>query len=241
MSENYELLGQREAQIRDHTTTKHSREISHLNDLLDVYITGFNTVGAYVIEEDYKDAWLFLLTRSYRALRSSLLLIQTAYYPEALAVLRTVTENWLIAKDCKNNQSTLDILIKGKDKNGKDRFNYKSMAQSLGVTEVIYDKDYAYLSCFVHANRRSVMVLLNKEQKEIIPYPIYDELLFVLCCEMFIRSARLMIELFGYFLDELPNMSKEKLQEWCASSLKCIYSTDEWLKDIREKYGNNEN
>jgi len=241
MSKNYELLDQIEAQVRDETTIKHSSEISHLNDLLDVFINGFNTVGNYTVENNHKDAWLLLLPRSYRALRSSLILLQTAYYPEALAVLRTVTENWLIAKDCKNNQSTINILIKGKDKNGKTSFNYKNIAQSLGVTDVIYDGDYAYLSCFVHANRRSVMILLNKEQKEIIPYPIYDELLFMLCCEMFIRSGRLMIELFGQFLGELPNVSKEKLQEWCASSLKCIRSTDEWLKYIREHYVNNEN
>jgi hypothetical protein len=76
-SGNLKILRQREDKLRMQTEKLHKREIDLIEGLLDVFINGFNTIQSYTYEEDYKHAWMLLLTRSFRSLVSSYSLLNS--------------------------------------------------------------------------------------------------------------------------------------------------------------------
>ena len=197
MTEGVPNLVQVEAKVKQLTTRKHQREIALITELLNIYIKGFNLVTSFQRTEDndVQYAWLLLIARSYHSMRSAVLLMLSGYYGSALTLLRTVTEDWLVGKDCEHYQPTLEAILYEKYKFGDKqlKLRYRDMANRVkvedSVKDIVYPKDYRFQSKFTHTGRLSLEIMRDQKTNELRVAPCYDGLLFYCCCELLIRNG----------------------------------------------------
>jgi hypothetical protein len=216
---------------RETTKQKHWREIEIFTGILNVFTSGFNYIGSFVIKNDKEaeDIWLLLVTRSLHSIKCSIDLMLKGYYSQAMSLLRTGTEAWFICKTAKDNQAVRDCLLTGKVKMPK----YSKLAGEAGAMK-LYRGDYAYQSKFIHSSKLSLRVLQDPNTNEMRIAPVYDEMLFLLCSESLIRVSILMLEYMGYFLFYID---KNKAKSWDNENGQRIKDASNWLMELRNKYG----
>ncbi|MBI4304109.1 MAG: hypothetical protein HY665_07220 [Chloroflexi bacterium] len=232
-----------ESRVRRTTSEKHPKEIELMATVLNIYTTGFNQIGAWERTEknDIQYARLFLVARSLHSMRSATLLTINGYYAQAMAILRTVTEDWLVGRDCENYQPTLDALLRDKHRFGdkKLRLRYKDMAERIGERDKleceIYDSDYRFGSRFTHAGRISLAIMRNPSTSQLKVIPEYDQVLFLSCCELMMRNSLLLNELMYRFLEA---HSEASLMTWNSTVEESVGQVAAWVIHLRKKYGN---
>lgn len=242
MSEQAPNLVQLEAKVKQTTARKHQKEISLIAELLNIYTKGFNLVTSFQRTEDndVPYAWLLLIARSYHSMRSAVLLMFSGYYDSALTLLRTVTEDWLVGRDCEHYQPTLDTLLYEKYRFGdkKLKLRYKDMAKRVkvkdNVKDIVYQHDYTFQSKFTHAGRLSLAVMRDQKTNELRVAPCYDGLLFCSCCELLIRNGLRMNELMYRFL---KSCSDETAKNWSKIVEPAVKDMGDWLRTLCQKYG----
>ncbi|MCJ7514558.1 MAG: hypothetical protein MUO89_01110 [Dehalococcoidia bacterium] len=224
-------LNELESQVKIITSNKHQKELSLIENLLKVYLEGFNSINSFTLtyDNDVQYAWLLLLTRSFHCMRCATLIMHTGYYGEALSLLRTAFEAWFAAKDCENNPKTLKALL-----HEQLRLNWGNIAENVKADK-LYKSDYKHLSKFTHISRLSLATLREPETNNLKTHPIYDEILFLDCCEMLVRLSILMSELMLCFLLKQSNL---KSDSWGNIAEPVIIEARDWLKELRAKYGN---
>ncbi len=89
------------------TKQKHWREIEIFTGVMNVFTSGFNYIGSFVIKDDNETEyiWLLLVTRCLHSIKCSIDLILKGYYSQAMSLLRTGIEDWFICKTAQNNQA----------------------------------------------------------------------------------------------------------------------------------------
>jgi hypothetical protein len=230
MSEEAPNLVQLEAKVKQTTARKHQKEISLIAELLNIYTKGFNLITSFqrTDDNDVAYAWLLLIARSYQSMRSATLL------------LRTVTEDWLVGKDCELHQPTLDTLLyeKHRFRDKELQLRYIDMAERVQVEDkvkdIVYTSDYRFQSKFTHAGRLSLAVMLDQKTNELRVVPCYDDLLFYCCCELLVRNSLRINELM-YKL--LKSCSNEVAKNWSTMVEPAIEEMVDWLQILRQKYG----
>jgi len=242
MSEEAPNLVQIEAKVKQTTARKRQKEISLITDLLNIYIKGFSLVTSFqrTQDNDVPYVWLLLLARSFHSMRSAVLLMLSGYYGSALTLLRTVTEDWLVGKDCEHYQPTLDALLYGKHRFGNRELGlrYRDMAQRVKaedrVKDIVYPHDYVFQSKFTHAGRLSLAVMRDQKTNELRVAPSYDGLLFYSCCDLLIRNGLRMNELMYKFL---KSCSDETAETWSKMVEPAVKDMGDWLRTLQQKYG----
>jgi len=229
---------QLEFQVKRTTARKHQKEISLMAELLNVYTNGFDQVHSFKRTEDndVQFAWLLIITRSLHSMRSAILLMLSGYYGPALALLRTVTEDWLVGKDCENYRPTLDALLYEKYKfgNKKLQLRYEDMANRVGIKDIVYKDDYHFQSQFIHVGRLSLAIMRNPKTDELIVAPTYNKLLFYSCCELLMRNGLRMNELMYALLESYSDGSTKT---WLTMVEPSVAAISDWLKTLQEQYG----
>jgi len=241
MAEEAPNLVQLEAKVRQTTVRKRQKEISLIAELLNIYTKGFNLVTSFqrTKDNDVPCAWLYLIARSFHSMRSAILLMLSGYYGSALTLLRTVTEDWLVGKDCEHYQPTLDTLLYEKYRFGDRRLKlrYKDMAERVklkdDVKDIVYQDDYRFQSKFTHAGRLSLAVMRDQKTDELRVTPSYDGLLFYSCCELLMRNGLRMSELMYKFL---KSCSDEAAETWSKMVEPAVKEIGDWLRALRQKY-----
>ena len=212
---------------------EHPNEFNLMVNLCNVYITGFNLIGSFTLNEDteVEHAWLMLLLRSHHSMRCALLLMSAGYYGQTIALLRGITEDWLKCKDCSGYRPTLDALLYDEDGFGDSKLKLRAidMARRVGVEQVYYD-DYRSECRFVHASRLSLRINKDPDTGEARGAPVYDEMLFMACCELFIRNALRMAEFMEKFLLRVVKDGVSTWQEFASEHCK---EAADWLDSIR--------
>lgn len=228
-------LEELEAEVRALTFKKHKGEIALMVGLMQLYIDGFNLIDSFVVTEDndIQQAWLRLLTHAFRSMRSALMTMHIGYYGEALSLLRIATEDWFAAEHCEKNSTTLTALLHDEGL----KLNWENMAQNIGALKIVYEGDYHYLSRFTHVCKLSLAVLIDPERKELRITPIYDELLFLSCCEMFFRTAS---RIAAIMLKFLKKQVEFKSDSWLMKAEPIMKQAGNWLRERRKEYGNQE-
>lgn len=242
MAEEAPNLVQLETKVKQTTARKRSREISLMAELLNIYTKGFNLVTSFerTKDNDVPYVWLRLIARSLHSMRSAMLLMLSGYYGSALTLLRTVTEDWLVGRDCECNQPTLDTLLHEKHRFGDRRLKlrYIDMAERIraadDVKDIVYQDDYGFQSKFTHAGRLSLAVMLDQKTGELRVAPSYDSLLFYTCCELLIRNGLRMNELMYRFL---RSCSDETAETWSNMVEPAVGEIGDWLRALRKEYG----
>ncbi len=228
-----------EKQAVKETIAKHGREMELLVTMLNLYLNGFSSTGSLNDQNsDTNWVWLFLITRSFHSLRCSIALMQKGYYAQAMTLLRMVTEAYFLCGNAKSDHTIADAILHNKPNrpDGRTIFNYKALARKMG-SMVMYDKDYAFECKFSHFSNLSASILtaeIDSHNHELLPTPVYKEILFLACCEMALKNGRLMT----WFLNDLlTDLSEEKANGWRIKSTKGIQEIDDWLDNLKDKYG----
>lgn len=114
-------LKETESDIIRKTSGIHQRGLSIIGRLLNAYLAGFEVIDSFTHtkDNDLQYAWFKLVTRSFNSMRCAYILLERGYYTQALSLLRSVDEDWLMAKDCGKNSPTLDALLNDKGQLGK--------------------------------------------------------------------------------------------------------------------------
>lgn len=220
-----------ESICKEATKRKHNREIEIFAGILNVFISGFNNIGSFEVKDDNEAEyiWLLLLTRSMHSIRCSIDLILKGYYSQAIALVRTVTEDSFICGNALSNKEMLDCLLH----NGEEMPKYKKLAKKMGALK-IYEDDYHYQSEFSHSSKLSLRVLKNPNTNEMRIAPIYDETLFLLCAELLMRAFLMIAEYMGRFLYYIE---KDKAKAWDDENIQKVKNVTNWLKELKHKYG----
>ena len=79
------------------------------------------------------------------------------------------------------------------------------------------------------------MAILQDEKANFMRIaPTYEEILFLDCCEMWIRNS---LRITEYMESILASISTEKVETWRWDVGKRVADAWNWLKDIQKQYG----
>ena len=221
---------QREASTRRTTKENHWREIEIFTGIINTFLSGLSSVGAFQLQENNEGeyVWLLILIRSLNSVRCSIDLMLKGYYSQAMSLLRTVTEDWFVCGTVQGNITVRDCLLR----DAARMPHYSQLAREMKATK-IYKGDYKYQSKFTHSSRLSLRVLYDLDRKEAVVAPTYNELLFLLCAESLMRVSLLILEYMGRLLlygDE------NKAKAWAEQNSQHIEDMSSWLGELRAKY-----
>lgn len=219
-----------EYEVRKHTRSQHKRELDLVVSVLDTFINGFSLIDPFTQSKDneVEVAHLLLVTRSFHSMRCAMLLMQTGYYGQAIALLRTVTENWFICHDCVNNTKTIEAILYNKYRipSKKDGLTFYEIAERIGKLHV-YRDEYHHESKITHPTALSLGMLRDPHTNEIRAAPSYDNILFLDCCELMLRNA---LGMFDFLVGILDKISKSKINSWNVQPIK---EATKWLTELR--------
>jgi hypothetical protein len=146
-----------------------------------------------------------------------------------MALLRQVTENWLVCATCQKDENVRLHILTGKGK----RLRYEQLAKSIGVENTIY-ADYKNQSKLAHGTYLSLGILKEKDASLIRILPTYEKILFLYCSEAYIKYSILMLDCM-YKL--LTSIDSNKANEWDKQRSEITLRIKQWQKNIRDKYG----
>ena len=224
------------------TVEQHPEVFELLTTMLNLYINGFNLIGTLDDKNSDTDwVWVYSITRSFYSLRCSIELMKKAYYAQAMALIRIVTEAYFICGNCRNDKTIPDAILRNKPNkpDGKTIFNYRDLASNMGAL-VMYDKDYAFECKFAHTSSLSLGIMTterNASNRDLKPVPSYNEMLFIACCELALKNGLLMTSYLEGLLDDL---SQEKVNTWRLHAKAGMQEISEWLDGLKYKYGSKE-
>ena len=195
-------LDEVERKVRDETRRRERDTLSGIERLLNEFLKGFKAIGQFTPtpENRLERVWILIIGRSFNSLRWAYELLQTGYYSQAFALVRSVEEDWLVCKDCDANPQTIDALLDGVGRVP----NFRDMAQRLpealqdtwaarrGEPEGIYD----VLSTFAHPRARAMRIAFDHENNRVRVGPSYDEGLFLLLADHILTSGISISEFF---------------------------------------------
>ena len=217
--------------VREATKQSHWREVEIFTGIINTFTSGFNSIRSFESSKDNEPEyiWLLMVTRCFHSLKCSMDLMLKGYYSQAMSLLRTGTEDWFICQNAQTNDAVRDCLLRGDGR----KPSYETSAKNASVSKV-YDGDYRYQSKFTHSSKLSLRVLQDPNTNAMRIAPTYDEILFLLCAESFMRVALLMAEYMGRFLFYLD---KAKAKSWDTQNSQKVKDAGNWLKELRDKYG----
>jgi len=228
-----------EKKAKEITIKNHREESELLTKMLNLYTSGFSLIPHLNDKNSDNDwVWLFLITRSFLSLRCAIELMKKAYYAQAMALIRIVTEAYFLCGNCENDKTITDAVIHNipNKPDGRTIFNYKELAKkmdSLGL----YESAYRHECSFSHTSSLSLGIMttvIDSNNRQLLPVPDYKELLFMDCCELAFRNGLLM----GSFVEKLiDNVSKEKVNAWRVKAKPEVGRIEEWLSELKKRYG----
>lgn len=193
-------------QVKATTIAKHKEEIGLVEKLLNHYLAGFRAIDKFTPTNDneLEYAWLRLTTRSFNSLRCAFDLLQKGYYSQAMMLIRSVDEDYLICRDCEVNQETLDALLKGEGKLRKGKLRYSEMAKRISVEfyDEVWADNYGQESEIAHASQMALRILVDPDTNTLMLGGHYNNDLFVVTCHDLLRVAVGMTEFLIKLLGE---------------------------------------
>lgn len=208
----------------------HKNELLLMRDLINAIGNGFNLIGELRFNNETQRIVTYVLTRTLHSLMCAYRLSVSGYYSQAIALLRQLTESWLICKTCEDNPKLREYILTGKGR----RPNFRELARSIGAEEIIYKGDFIFQSKFTHSSYLSLGILKERTTETLRVYPTYEETLFLTCAEIFIRNATLILEcMYEYLYSINENIAKD----WNNRTSDVAIKAGDWQRELRSKYG----
>jgi hypothetical protein len=190
---------ERDAQIE--TVEKNNRDFDLIEKERRLFIDGFNKVTFRRFNTELDHAQLLIITRSFHSFGCSLDLMKKAYYNQAMAVLRMMTEDYLIYWNLENNAKLLNNLLHKHTM----QTNYYDLAKNI-PSNMDYSavfKIYKTQCNYTHCTKQGIATLIGRNQVKITPF--YDKTMFKLCSAMLISfDSILMLSSLGNLLQGTP-------------------------------------
>ena len=171
-----------DAEIAAIVRERHAREFSAVEAALDQILRGLSDFGSQKQKPDSRleSARLFLTTRSFNSLRTSVQVLERGYYQQAMAMVRMAKEDQVVALDSESNPATLSALLDGGGKLGRGDLALGKMAERVSAkSKEAWDDDYGMLSHYgAHPRRGSLEELVEvgpDGQVVLRPGSHYDE------------------------------------------------------------------
>jgi hypothetical protein len=225
-----------EKKAKDTTMENHPKEFELLATMLNLYTNGFSLLPNLDSKiGDTHWVWLFLITRSFLSIRCAIQLMTKAYYAQAIALLRIVTEAYFLCGNCEKNKTIIDALLHNKPK----IFRYEDLAKAMDASP-IYEDDYKFACNYSHTSALSLGVMaieINAGNRVLKPIPLYDKVSFIACCALSFKGALLMADFLERLLD---SVSKTKVKMWRSEAKTGVQQIKEWLGELKERYGGHE-
>lgn len=216
---------QREVATRERTLSENGDAIKGIEAILNVYLDGFRSAGAFQQTPDnsLEMVWRLLLAKSFNSLRLSYDLVQMGYYVQALSLIRMVDEDWLVCMDSFIRPETVESLLSDKGSWPKfgDMANRLPEKLKMAWKGVIGESEgsYGFLSTFVHPRNRSLASMINSEDNRLRVGPDYDKGLFLVSSYYLVTAAIRMTEFLGRTSDSTWVTSELALRQMAANDL----------------------
>ena len=211
---------------------EHAREVQLLVQSLNVFVSGFNNLPAFEINDENQAEYVWLCTsiRCFHSLRCALDLTLKGYYSQSLTLARTIIEDWFVSEAAKENEALQEWLINGQ---GSEP-NYYALAKHPSRKNV-YAQDYRFSSSFAHSSKRSFAVLHDPHTLQMVVAPAENDVLFMACIELLARSSLLMIERLLHLLTYANGT--EKALDWAKENNPAVTALSDWLQELPKRYG----
>jgi len=203
------------------TAAKHGAELHLMVDLLNRYIAGLSTLGGFVPGEnnDLEYARLLLVTRSFNSLLCAIDLLQKGFYSQAMALVRSINEDWLTAADCENSPKTLNALLDADVDFWSQDYQYAEMAKRVSQ---MFPQDWSTVRGSMYAIACDCNValkrLVNPDTNVLAMGSHYDTALFLVAYASMLRAAVMMLQ----YLAKLINANSP----WHAETLPVTQKAD---------------
>ena len=144
----------------------HGKEFAVVDSALDRILGGVFDFADQKGNTDSKleSARLVLVVRSVNSLNCAMQLLQQGYCQQALALVRMVQEDQLVADDIEENPAALEALLEGDGMLGKGELSYTRMAERVSAkARAVWDFEYGATSSFgAHPRPESMSDMLSR-------------------------------------------------------------------------------
>ena len=187
--------------VRQTTLEHHGAWVSSLDRLLNGYLLVFKERGAFTrtAGRDREYVWFLLSAKAFNSLRWSVHLLKTGYYHQALTLIRSVWEDWLVSVDSENHPCTVEAVLS----KGKRIASFRTMADRLPGPLMQEWQDqpngqegsYGVMSTFAHPRWRGLRMLIEPDSRLLRLGPQYEQTLFLIT---FIYLAEVAVRMLGF-------------------------------------------
>lgn len=194
MNTRDESLEEWENRVRGSTLATERDATECIERLLDTFLKGFGTISHLTITEDGqpREARLMLLTKTFNSMECARDLLLKGYYTQAITLIRTAWEDWLVCMDSMGHPETA-VAVLGR---GGRVPSFKKMAARLDEeafrsdwSEAGGEGSYGVLSTYGHPRARALNALYNPETKMLRLGPDYDERLFLFTAHYLLNAG----------------------------------------------------
>jgi hypothetical protein len=210
------------------TVKKHPKEFDLIEVTKSQFIYGFNLFGRYKFKSEAEESQLLVITRSFHSFRCAVELMKKAYYVQAIAIIRMMTEDFFICGNLEIDDEISQVLLGRIKKN----FNFHDMAIKMKANEAY--ETYKLQCEFTHCRPESIgtlIELVDEKNLQLKLVPIYDETLFVMCCEMRLKDS---LRMLVYLNKIIGGFHIEKGIDWSAKLNSLLESFNLWMKELKQ-------
>jgi hypothetical protein len=226
-----------ELEIQKQTVEKQTQEFELIERTKQALINGLNLLGAYKIDKPAETAKILITIRSFQSFRCSIEPIKKAYYNQAVAILRMMTEDFFILGNLDQDPQLVNLLLSGKPNtpSGKKAptIHYYTLAKKMKALKVY--ETYRLQCDFTHCSNQSIGILIDSAGKitKVKIASAYDKTLFMMCCEMLImNSLRILYNIEG-LLKKLP---ADNTCIWQQEFVLLTYDINKWRDNLQPSY-----
>jgi len=226
-----------EAEVKSQTTSRHTEELAIIENLLDVFWAGFVGMSSFADPGQGSRldvAWMLLAVRSFDSLACAYDLLQRGYYGQAMALARSIDEDWLTSKDCAKSAETLAALLDDAENQQQRMPSYADMARRLDApyNKKWWDSTYGWNSRFAHARCLALRQLLHPAMIGARVGSYYDSDAFLISCYLLVTSAIRVAQVLKQLLQRtIPPVRKT----WLKDLVLVLQRAETWLRSVEHK------
>ena len=207
-------LDQVEADVQRLTLDHHRSELAVVESMLNAYLACFREIDSLTrtADNESEQVWLLLTNRSFNDLKWGFHLLTVGYKLQALTLIRSVYESWLVCMDCVTQPTTATLFLHGQDRMP----SFARMARRLDQPLAEWWQDnypegtegpYGFLSTFAHPRNRvaNSMILSGSDTVRLGPH--YEEWFFLVTCYYLTFASIRMAEFLARLLPSQESTS----------------------------------
>lgn len=213
-----------EAEVVEITEKKRHRDLLLVEHLLLSLYYSFAGMPKSIAGDKVRERQFLLVIRSVRSLRWAYEMLKRGFYGEAILLLRSTDENWLVSIDVEKTPETLKKLLEPAE-GLQGRLNFAEMAKRMSneFYEQTWKPYYNLESELSHPKRRALNILVDNDSQTIRLFPQYDPDQFDAIWYGILRQTALTALI-------IPKLLGETAQKWEEENWLIMQVAHEWME-----------